>query len=418
MKVIKHLKLYFNFLLIGSLLIGFGPSVHAQNAKAAFKDSVLTAKNFPLLSMLKENGIGAVGENKVLKNIRSAQRLRTAKALKSCSSVSCYADALKWTETEINTLGSELIGLYQKDRSFQETVRKLRQQGSYALYDSAADTALVRSAWNDAAKGINRIFDVYIKGEKPRYAKIDSISFKPGDAEFKNQLQSSLKSLTEEKHKTLFFQLPLQAALKVLEINGRDEAARYEPLNGGLNQRPYEKIKSTDFAAYPYSLILIPGLGPEVPGMALEPRGAERCKEGAAQWKKGLAPFIVVSGGNVHPFQTPFNEAEEMKKYMVEELNIPAEVIFIEPHARHTTTNLRNTSRIIYRFGIPAAKPVLIVTDASQSSYITTGRMGKTAVRDFGYEPYKDLKKITDEETEFYPVWNSMQADPFDPLDP
>ena len=106
-----------------------------------------------------------------------------------------------------------------------------------------------------------------------------------------------------------------------------------------------------------------------------------------------------------------------MKKYLIEELNVPEDVVFIEPDARHTTTNLRNASRIIYHFGIPANKPVLIVTDKSQSSYINSG-MAKTSMRDLGYLPYKNLKKISETETEFYPNWESMQVDPFDPLDP
>ena len=200
-------------------------------------------------------------------------------------------------------------------------------------------------------------------------------------------------------------------------INGRDEAARFVPLKEGMNKKPFIKVSKIDWSKYKYSMILVPGLGPEPFGVKLDPGGIERCKSAAERYRKGLAPFIVVSGGNVHPFRTPYNEAVEMKNYMVEQLGIPEEVILIEPHARHTTTNLRNVSRIIYRFGVPAEKPVLIVTDKSQNAYIV-GKMAATANRDLGYLPYKGVKKLSDQETELYPDWNSMHTDAFDPLDP
>lgn len=261
------------------------------------------------------------------------------------------------------------------------------------------------------------MLDVYIKGKLPRYSKIDAIDFAPGDTAFGNRVHYALNKMVSASNKAAFFRLPLQAALFALQINGRDEAARYEPLKGGMNKLPFSKISATKWAAYPYSLILVPGLGPETPGVALDPGGAKRCEEAVVRFRKGLAPFIVVSGGHVHPNKTPYCEAVEMKKYMVEQLGIPDSVVFIEPHARHTTTNIRNVSRMIFRFGIPSDMPVLIVTDSSQNNYIVKG-MTKTALRDLGYLPYQKIKQLNNEEVEFYPVLNSLQADPFDPLDP
>lgn len=106
-----------------------------------------------------------------------------------------------------------------------------------------------------------------------------------------------------------------------------------------------------------------------------------------------------------------------MKKYIVEQLGVPADAVFIEPHARHTTTNIRNTCRMIYDFQIPDNKPVLVVTDSSQANYIA-GRMSNTSMRDLGYLPYQQLKLLNDNEVEFYPVKMAMQPDPGDPLDP
>ncbi len=370
------------------------------NSKAA--DSILLAKNFPLLQQIKRDGKlqKLMLKSKVFNRIKSAQSKRIENALKDCETVSCYAEAMKWTNSEITELGDEFQKINGRSKVF------------------GSDNEMLTKSWNTTANGINRIFDVYLAGKAPRYVKIDSISFKPGDVEFKKETYELAHNLLKQKGaKDLFFEWPVDAAIGLLRINGRDEAARYEPLNGGLNEKPFLKIKTTNWNAYKYSLILIPGLGPEEPGVALDPKGAKRCEEGAERYRKGLAPFIVVSGGQVHPFKTPFNEAVEMKKYMVGKLGIPEEVIFIEPHARHTTTNLRNTSRMIYNFGMPDDKPVLIVTDKSQSAYIVK-RMEKTAIRDLGYIPYTKLTMLNDQETEFHPVKQSLDIDPSDPLDP
>jgi hypothetical protein len=61
--------------------------------------------------------------------------------------------------------------------------------------------------------------------------------------------------------------------------------------------------------------------------------------------------------------------------------------------------------------------PVLIVTDSAQDNYIVKG-MTKVALRDLGYLPYEKIKQLSDQEVEFYPAKNCLQADPLDPLDP
>ena len=388
-KDVKDMKLCYNTLYHNFL-----------NSKVT--DSILLVKNFPLLQQIKADGRlqKLVLKNKVFNRIAAMQASRTENALQTCKSVSCYAEAMKWTSNEITEMGAELLKINGKSGVF------------------GADNDALKKSWNNAANGINRIFDVYLAGKAPRYVKIDSISFKPGDEAFKNQVTELAHNLLGQKNvKDLFFEFPVNAAIGLLKINGRDEAARYEPLNADLNERPFSKIKSTNWNNYKYSIILIPGLGPEEPGVALDPKGAKRCEEGAKRYRNGLAPFIVVSGGQVHPFKTPFNEAVEMKKYLVEKLGIPDEAVFIEPHARHTTTNIRNASRMIYNFGMPDGKPVLIVTDNSQTTYIVQ-RMEKTAIRDLGYVPYEKLNRISVEETEFYPVKTSLDRDPSDPLDP
>lgn len=408
-----------NYACILLLLLAALTVVLPATAQNKVTGSVLTAKLYPLLHQLQRRPAvhKPISKEPVLQQLWALQQGRGQRALAQCGTAACLADSLKWTQVEIDRAGDAFIRLYADRKAVRSLVGLLRQKQAYPLYDSLADSSYLRKAWADAAKGINRIFDIYIKGDRPPYGAIDSISFKKGDEQFRRQLTQGLRNALAPTGGKTFYDGPLQYSLFVLGLNGRDEAARFVPLEGGMNQAPYEKIKQTDFSKYPYSVILIPGQGPEQDSVALHPNGANRCRMGLERWKAGLAPFIVVSGGNVHPFRTPYNEAVEMKKYMVEQLGVPADVIFIEPDARHTTTNLRNTARMIYRFGMPAAQPVLIVTDASQSSYMVQ-RMNKVLQRDLGCLPYASIKKLSAEETVFVPALHALQPNPSDPLDP
>jgi hypothetical protein len=107
-----------------------------------------------------------------------------------------------------------------------------------------------------------------------------------------------------------------------------------------------------------------------------------------------------------------------MKKYLIDTLDVPKNRILVEPYARHTTTNIRNTSRMIYRFGMQVSKPALIVTDSNQNDYINGKLMKKRALNQLGYLPYKRLKRLNSNESEFYPTKKVLQANPLDILDP
>jgi len=185
----------------------------------------------------------------------------------------------------------------------------------------------------------------------------------------------------------------------------------------GVNLAAINQIKKTDWKKYPYSVILVPGAGPEEREVALSPGGMIRCRLAAIQYKKGVAPFIVVSGGRVHPYKTKFSEAYEMKKFLMKTLQIPESDIIIEPHARHTTTNLRNCARLMFRYGIPVDKPGLACTVKSQSYYITDILLQRCK-KELGYYPYKNGKRLSDTESEFYLNTTSLQIDFDEPLDP
>ncbi|RYY13730.1 MAG: YdcF family protein, partial [Chitinophagaceae bacterium] len=134
------------------------------------------------------------------------------------------------------------------------------------------------------------------------------------------------------------------------------------------------------------------------------------------QYRQGKAPYIMVSGGHVHPSKTRYCEAVEMQKYLVNRHQIPANAIIIEPHARHTTTNLRNAARLVYLFGIPDHQRIMIVTDVFQSTYIPM--MSGRFMDELGYLPYRGLERNRDGRITFLPDRAALRINPYDPLDP
>lgn len=145
--------------------------------------------------------------------------------------------------------------------------------------------------------------------------------------------------------------------------------------------------------------------------------GMLRCRLAAVQYNKGVAPFIVVSGGKVHPYKTIYSEALEMKKFLIEKLNIPENVIIMEPHARHTTTNMRNCARLIFRYGMPIDKPCISTTTAGQSMMITT-TLAARCQKELNEVPFKAGKRLSETEAEFIPVIDALHINPAEPLDP
>jgi hypothetical protein len=399
---------------------GLGQALATRPA-AARADSIILAKTFPLLALfeakpaLRQTLRASAGLQRVAQ--QQARRSAPLLAQAGAAPLPRYVDSLVWQPREIRLIGQLLQQLYASNTAFRTGVGPLlTRPGRYPRYAAQPDTTVLRLAWQDAAAGINRILRVYLASAKPRYPAIDSISFRRGDAGLAQQLRQQLPASAKTSKTTVFYTLPLQAALAALRLNGRDEAARYESLTGGLNAAPTAAVAHTDWARYPYSVILVPGSGPEQPGVALDSAGAQRCRLAAARYRAGQAPFIVVSGGHVHPFRTPVCEAVEMKKYLVEHLGVPMAAVFIEPHARHTTTNLRNTARLLELSKFPTGRPMLIVTDAAQSRYILG--MAERCRRELGYVPYRDLQRISDTENSCYPIPEAGQPDPFDPLDP
>lgn len=215
----------------------------------------------------------------------------------------------------------------------------------------------------------------------------------------------------------LFFEPAVAVALANIVGAKRDQAMLYEPLESGENAAAIAAIPKLDFKAFPFAAILVPGLGPTDLKTPLSEGGQQRCDMAMQRYGAKVAPLIVVSGGHVSPDRTPFSEAIEMKKYLVSK-GVPAAAILVDPHARHTTTNLRNAARLLLRYGVPPDRPVLITTDLFQSLYIV-GRPFAVRCRDeMGYEPWRKLASLSVNDGCYFPSRITLTLDPRDPRDP
>ena len=102
----------------------------------------------------------------------------------------------------------------------------------------------------------------------------------------------------------------------------------------------------------------------------------------------------------------------------MDRFNIPENNIIIEPHARHTTSNIRNTSRIIIRNGIPTAKPMLVTSSERHINSVSSDAFAERCKRELGLVPYVLKKRVSAYFVELYPQLNALQINPIEPLDP
>ena len=107
-----------------------------------------------------------------------------------------------------------------------------------------------------------------------------------------------------------------------------------------------------------------------------------------------------------------------MKKALIASFGIPAEAIVVDPHARHTTTNLRNAARLLYRYGMAFDRPALITTDPGQSGYIENPGFATRCRTELRYLPFRSLKRTSAFDLEYLPSLDSLTQDATDPLDP
>jgi hypothetical protein len=363
----------------------------------------------------------ALAADKALSEISAERQHFLKEELPSCKqNAVCTIRAILWTDEEIHAVSFALARIYKENPPLQKLVEEnLRPSGAYVLYEKQSGEDLLANAWEICARGLNDVLSVYGQGATPRYPQIDSISFDVTSADFQQRLTALANQIsTEASPMQLFFEPSLNAALQLFTMNHRDEAGRLEPMEAGVNQAAVKAIPAIQWNKFAYTVIVVPGAGPKDPNTALSAAGRRRAALAAEAYHAGKAPFILVSGGFVHPAQTRFSEALEMKKALLSDYNVPESAILVDPHARHTTTNMRNAAREIFRYGMPTDKPGLMISDAAQTGYIAGQPFADRCMKELGYVPYRILSRPSDTSLVFMPMIESLEQDPIDPLDP
>jgi hypothetical protein len=281
---------------------------------------------------------------------------------------------------------------------------ELRSTDQYERFVEANqdDATLVRTALTEAMANLADAFMRYAIGELP-----------PA------MLGAVVHGVASAAPGSLAWWQPLSRVTTMAMIaDGRDEAVRYEPLRTGENAAAIAAIATTNFSHYPYVAILVPGEGPTDLVTPLNPVGAMRCDIAVARFRAGLAPFLLVSGGHVHPDRTHFSEAIQMKQYLMTTYAVPESAIIVDPYARHTTTNLRNTVRELFAYGAPTDGRVLVVSDILQSVYIASDALATRCDAELFYRPFLGLQVLTPNDSCITMAPASLTIAASDALDP
>ena len=383
--------------------------------KLTFRNAVQD-KNFYLLSLFQTHPEvrKLLGNNKALNRLAS-DKLQALKMAAQCNDVGCFDRLFRFSGPEINTVANEFEEL-ARHPEFKKLAIDMRRSGAFIKYNRQSDSEMLIAAWKDAANGMNRLLTVYCLGNDPTYKDIDKVSFDVSSEVYGKLLKVKTAEIKPSKA-PLFFEPTLSFALKLLEANRRDEAGRYEPLEAGENKAGVQNIKQMRWSDYPYSFILVLGSGP-ADSARISKIGAKRADQDAQLFLEHKAPFIILSGGHAHPMQTPFCEAIEMKKYLMEKYKIPEQSILIDPYARHTTTNFRNAARLVFRYGIPADRKALVTSSEDHITYTVKEDFRTRCLKELGYFPLESITQISPIAAEFKPSVASLFFDANDPLDP
>ncbi|WP_353721262.1 YdcF family protein [Dyadobacter sp. 676] len=416
-------------LILGFLMV-LALNSFAQTSRAPKQEyqllpgkSFVQSKNWYLLTLFESlpDVKTLLEKDSELANVASSKYKSLETSVRECKNdFRCYTDKMKFSPEEVNAIGMRLEALYDENNALGELMKQhLVPSGTYILFKGASGRELLRKAWEQDARSVNHAIEVYAEGKKPNYPAIDSIEFKTTAKSYPVLVYDVTDIVRQERKSTgLFFGPSMHYALQFLEVNERHEAADYEPMVATVNKAAFERVKKIDWNKFKYTLILVPGAGPDTYDRGLSEGGMLRCRVAALRYFEGLAPYILVSGGRVHPFKTKFSEAFEMKKFLMEVLKVPENAIIMDPHARHTTTNMRNGVRLLYRYGMPVDKPCLVSTMRSQSYYITNDAFVTRCLREINHVPYKLGKRLSETDFEFYPVLDALHIDADEPLDP
>ena len=410
------------FLLLTS--IGYSQSGYQKDYSFLHSANLTADKNFYWLTVIDQTPAvkNSLAADANLKTITEARlNLLKAHVADTCSWAATLVADFRFTSSDSAGIAAALHTLYQNNKAAFDGMidHHLRPSGYYQRFVAMSNEDLLLHAWGQTVVGINYIIDQFGLGKKLRYPRIDSASYDVNSRYYRTALKDMFAYLSEQTTAmTGFYHPSLAVAMQLMDLNDRDEPARFEPMAAGENKDACGEIARTDWSKYKYATIVIPGNGPELTTTPISPINKMHCSIAAMRYKDGWAPFIIVSGGYCYPFRGPSCEAIEMKKFLMERFGIPAKAIIIDPHARHTTTNIRNADRLIIRYGIPIAKPSVFITTRSQLAMSASTGFDQRNLHELGYLPYRDKQQLSLHDISFYPVMESLHMDPYDPLDP
>ncbi|MCE4566607.1 YdcF family protein [Maribellus sp. CM-23] len=387
--------------------------------------SYVQDRNFYLLTLMQElsNVSSELEKDTMLSEIKESFMSKVESlANNHNSTVVQVVDNLRITKEEMNDISSYLGDLVDTSTNLDMLITKhARPSGVFQKYASVSNGRMLELAWIDACEGINNIIREYVLGEEPRDKVSDGPAYDVNSEEYRQKVLEIIMKMVQDKTSlSLFFEPALHFSLELLELNNRDEAGKYEPLEDGENREVVAYIPSINWDDYPYASILVLGDSPNSSGddVRISESAKIRVKLAADRYHNQKAPLIIISGANIYPFQTPYYESVEMKKWMIKYHNVPGKAIVVEPHGRHTTTNLRNGSRYIFRYDIPADKKSIVTATESHIDYVVSNNYYNTCFKHFGYMPVELKNRISINDVEFLPKVIALHADASDPLDP
>lgn len=390
----------------------------SREAERTSVPDAIRERSFPFLQVLNaQPGVrDALLSDQRIVALAAARRTRIDRAISACSDdANCLVTPWLWSDEEVANVGDALTGLTARG----ELAEALRATGSFPLYTDLADDALILRTWQDTASGLNGVLRTYGLSEAPFYPKIDSARFEAGDVTYAKLLRDasdlSIRPNSPANHP---FEKTVQFALLLLHLNERENAGFYPALDADENGPARAFASEVDWSRFSYTAILVLGDGPDEVGTELGSFGKLRLFHAAELYWQGQAPFLIVSGGNVHPAATPINEAETMRRVLMQRYGIPERAIIMEPHARHTTTNFRNAARLMIRYGFPLDRPALVSTSRGQSAYAEGEVFRERCLSELGYSPMRMGERLSPFDQEFWVEPVSLQLNPADPLDP
>lgn len=348
-------------------------------------------------------------------------RARLLEAKQNCMNEAvCYLEKIALSDADVENVETALL-----DRANNSPVvavfyqKSFRDKPYFPRYKNLEGGEYISAIWKHTVQGASHITNAYGYGKPVRYPAIDEGFYGAKDERLGIMLRFAVETALDDfEDRDLFFSTWSQLTLDLLVIQQRQEAKNLEPLASGENALALRRVKSIDWAAYPYAAIVTLGAGNRQEETGLATIGAFRNRLAARRYRQGLAPVIIVSGGNVHPVRTPDNEAVLMKHDLIKTHGIPEDAIIIEPFARHTTTNLRNTARRFLELEAPEGASLLLTTSASQSRYIEGDVFRVRNENELGYQPQFVKARLSEFDLVMHVNLMSRQLDPSDPLDP